>query len=106
MRHFLRLALPPCLLTGGVLARATPTLLVALPSKAQRVAPCLLHTPPSAVAIAVITIAADRHGTLAAVALILSILLLAHTPPEWPQWTNSGSARITNSRTALLAHRN
>jgi hypothetical protein len=111
MRHFFsrRLCAPltPGLLTRGMLARSAPGALVTFTRPAQRAASRPPGTSVRTVEIAVITIAADRHDLRAPSTPIVSVTLLAHGPPgSTLQWTNSGSARITNTRIALLTHRN
>jgi hypothetical protein len=82
MRHFLRLSSAPSLLPCGVLARSAAALLIAFTRKTQCVATRLVSAAVRTVTIAVITLAADRHGFLATLTPILSVTLLAHEDPH------------------------
>ncbi len=108
MRHFIesRLPSPPRPLSRRMLVRPAPAALIARTRPAQRCAAPRLSAAFRAVHLTVIALAADRHWLAAAPAPIVPIGFLTHRAPRsTQQWTNSGSARITSARIALLTHR-
>ena len=77
MRHFLRLALAPGALTGGVRTRPAVAALVASTGTQQRLAPAQPRAFPRAVAVAPVAIPADAHLLRTAPAVVQPIGLLA-----------------------------
>ena len=100
MRHFLRLALAPGALPGGVPTRSAVALLVAFTGAAQRLAPADLRALPRAVLVAAVAVAADAHLLRAAPATVQPIALLAcpHAP-RTQHWTTPRIAGIKARRT-------
>ena len=94
MRHFLRLALAPGTLPGGVRTRPAVAALVAPSGTAQRLAPADLRALPRAVPVAAVALAADKYllGTARAVVQPIGPFADLHAP-----------ARSTGQRRASLA---
>ena len=100
MRHFLRLALAPSALPGGVRIRPAVAALVAPTGAAQGLAPAQLPALPRAVAVAAVALTADAHLHRAAPAAVQPIGLLAcpHAP-RTQHWTTPRIAGIKAGRT-------
>jgi hypothetical protein len=100
MRHFLRLALAPRTLPGGVRTRPAVAALVASTGTQQRLAPAQPRAFPRAVAVAPIAIPADAHLLRAAPAVVqpISLLTCLHAP-RTRHWTTPRSAGIKAGRT-------
>ena len=86
MRHFLRLALAPGALPGGVRTRPVVAALVAPTGTAQRLAPADLRALPRAVLIATVALTADVHllGTARAVVQPIGLFAGLHAPAREP----------------------
>lgn len=104
MRHYLRLALAPGALPGGMQTRSAVVQLVAFTSAAQRLTPADLGALTRAVDVAAVTLAADAHLLCAAPATVQPIRLLAcpHAP-HTQHWTKPRIAGIKARRTRLHA---
>jgi hypothetical protein len=100
MRHFLRLALAPSALPGGVPTRPAVAALVAPTGTQQRLAPAYRRAFPRAVPVAAVALTADAHLLRAAPAAVQPIRLLAcpHAP-RTQHWTTPRIAGIKAGRT-------
>jgi len=104
MRHFLRLALAPGTLPGGMPTRSAVAQLVAFTGAAHRLKPADLRAFTRAVQVAAVTLAADAHLLCAAPATVQPIRLLAcpHAPRA-QHWTKPRIAGIKARQTRLHA---
>ena len=104
MRHFLRLALTPGTLPGGVQTRPTVAQLVAFTSAAQRLTPADLRALTRAIPVAAVAVAADPHLLYAAPATVEPIRLLpCFHAPRAQHWTKPRIAGIKARQTRLHA---
>ena len=104
MRHFLRLALTPGALPGGVPTRSAVAQLVAFTGAAQRLTPADCRALARAVAVAAIALGADSHLLYAAPATVEPIGLLACLHASRAQhWTKPPIAGIKARQTRLHA---
>jgi hypothetical protein len=104
MRHFLRLALTPGTLPGGVPTRPAVAQLVAFTGAAQRFTPADLRALTRAIPVAVVTVAADAHLLYAAPATVEPIRRLAcFHAPRAQHWTKPRIAGIKARQTRLHA---
>ena len=82
MRHFLPLALAPDTLASGMKLRATPSALVACAGAAHGLAPPETRAIIRAVDVATVTVPADPHLALAALAVEQPVVVLEHRDPR------------------------
>ncbi len=99
MRHFLRSALAPGTLLGGVQTRPAVAQLVAFTGAAQRLAPANPRALPGAVLVAAVAVPTDAHLLRAAPAVVQPIGRLAclHLP-HTQHWTTPRIAGIKARR--------